>query len=176
MDRSSVRLPAIALEDVPEALGSGADTGDDPDGPREADSSFEGSGGGDEMSGSVDLGEAVRQAERLTAVLHALQDRERAAYRLDQETMERIRRLERSARQIASVHNALQEQLRLDLDDDEFGTLESLLHAWTERPNDLLVMVKLAEQSTMLAQIVAAFREIRQLVSAVDADSPAQDV
>jgi hypothetical protein len=111
-----------------------------------------------------DLGEAVRLAEHLTVALRVLEERERSAYRLDQETMERIRRLEQGAQTIAAVHHALQEQVQVEIDDAELAVVESLLGAWVDRPNDLLVMVKLAERSTALASIVSAFREIRRLV------------
>jgi hypothetical protein len=134
---------------------------------RELRNSSSESGGDDSETGAEhgnDLGEALRLAERLTGALRALEERERSAYRLDQETMERIRRLEQSAQTIAAVHHALQEQVRVELADEELGVVESLLTAWVDRPNDLLVMVKLSERSTVLAGIVAAFREIRRLL------------
>jgi hypothetical protein len=116
-------------------------------------------------AGAVSLSDALRLANRLTATLRELEERERSAYRLDQETMARIRRLEESARSIAALSQALEERVELTVEDDELASLESLLNAWVDRPNDLLVMVKLAERSTVLARLVAAFRDIRRLLA-----------
>jgi hypothetical protein len=128
--------------------------------------------GGDWGAGSADraggLDDALRLAQRLTIALQQLQERERSAYRLDQETMERIRRLEQSAQKVAAVHRTLQQEVAVELSDEDLEMLASLLSAWVERPNDLLVMVKLAERSSALAEIVSAFREIRRLLSTLE--------
>jgi hypothetical protein len=142
--------------------------------PEHLPSSADGDEGG-ASSAANDLGEARQLSERLTWTLRTLEERERSAYRLDRETMERIRRLEHSAQRIAAVHRALEDRLKVETDEAELEVLGSLLKAWVDRPNDLLVMVKLAERSTALARIVDGFREIRRLLSAVGEDACAEE-
>jgi hypothetical protein len=47
----------------------------------------------------------------------------------------------------------------------EVETLERLLGAWVDRPTDLLILVKLAEQAGRLARVVSAFAEINRILS-----------
>jgi len=173
---SPVGLSKMSVSEIPRTLGFGDDSGSSHE---EIPGQSGPDGGFDDDSFSVghssDLAEAIRQAERLTSLLRNLEERERAAFRLDPDTMERIQRLEQSAQSIAAVHRALAEHVRSQVDDADLLMLENLLRAWVDRPNDLLVMVKLAERSSALATVVAAFREIRSLLAGTDHDVEARE-
>jgi hypothetical protein len=94
------------------------------------------------------LGDALGLAEQLVADLR------------------RLLALEKDVHQLTATHLALAETARAGPGDEDLASLEALLAAWADRPNDLLVMVKIAEQARTLAGLAVTLRTIRRQLPA----------
>lgn len=104
------------------------------------------------------LRDAAQVAEQLALALRTLEERSpRAGPGAQSEAAEA--RLREALALLEAVRRVAQ-----TVSSAELETLDRLLSAWVDRPTDLLILVKLAEQAGRLARIVSAFAEIHRML------------
>lgn len=115
--------------------------------------------------------DAIRLAEQLSDQLREIRDREHVGQERDLELVERLRALEEDHSRSLAAREQLRALVRAPATAEQLAGLQAILDAWVRRPNDLLVMVKLSEQASLLLDVVAAFRLLR---TQVDIDLPSR--
>lgn len=152
----------------------GAAEGDAASPDREGESLLQlgGAGRGGSSRERPDIGVAIQFAERLIDELRAMRDQTRQEKPPDAHSAERLRTLETDRIQSIALRESLREVVLRPASAEQLGGLHAILNAWVRRPNDLLVMVKLSEQASVLVDIIASFREIRVKLEAAEPADP----
>lgn len=101
-------------------------------------------------------------AEQLAAALRELHGQFPGA--LDSDLVGRLQALEERARRADGLERRLQDVATSAASSEEIVALSALLSAWVQRPNDLLIMVKLSEQASTLVRVLDAFSALRRLL------------
>lgn len=116
---------------------------------------------GDDAESSLD--DAVDAAELLAAQLRDLRDRGLKNPAVSADVALRLRSLELSHRSYRILRERLSEAME-GVSGDALGDLVVLLEAWNEHPNDLLLVMKLSEQSKEIAAAIGALRTVRHVL------------
>lgn len=112
------------------------------------------------------IGRSVRLSAELAETLRALQADALAAQPAIEILRERVAQLEDQLDRSRAMREQVLAALSTTADADQLQALAALLGAWTQRPNDLLVMVKLSEESSRIASVVQALQQIRRVILA----------
>lgn len=105
------------------------------------------------------LEEAAKDAEALAARLADL-----VRHRPSSDNEEQLRSLESRLEQIEGKLRGLRGILTEPGDLGNLADLAALLEAWRQKPNDLLIMVKVAEKADCLASLVRHYEQIVTMV------------
>jgi predicted nuclease with TOPRIM domain len=108
---------------------------------------------------SVD--EPAALPEGAARVLAELRQRTSVIGSLSREVADRLGSLERDLQRSRDLEERLGALMRDTPSAEQMAALDGLLQTWSQRPSDLMVMVRLSEEAERLAGIVRAFTRIQ---------------